>query len=354
MVYLPPAELKRLCQDLLSSYQVRDDVAAHVTEGLVLASHRGVDSHGVRLLPHYIRGLQAGRINPNPEFRFDQRAAATGHLDGDHTFGHAAGAEGMKLAMKMAQSAGMGAVGVGNSSHFGAAAYFSLMAAGEGMIGLSFTHADALMQSHGGKRSFFGTNPICFAAPCRDEEPFCLDMATTTVTWNRVLREGGDGRQLPDNWGADADGIATRDPKEIAMLNPIGGYKGFGLAMMVDVLCGLLTDMPFGRGITRMYDDPIEEHRSLGHFFMAIRIDGFTDPERFKNRIQQMMDDVRAEPPQVAGNPVQVAGDPEKAAQKERSLNGIPLSPTEWEELAGLARGRGLSLPALISEKQNS
>jgi ureidoglycolate dehydrogenase (NAD+) len=352
MVFLLPTELNSFCRDLLTINQVRYDVAARVADGLVLASHRGVDSHGVRLLPHYIRGLKAGRINPNPEFRFDHRAAATGQLDGDHTFGHAAGAEGMKHAMELARNSGMGAVAVSNSSHFGAAAYFSLMAAKDGLIGLSFTHADSLMQSHGSRRAFFGTNPICFAAPCMDDNPFCLDMATTTATWNKVLREGADGHELPEEWGADADGIPTTDPKLITMLNPMGGYKGFGLGMMVDVLCSLLTGMPYGRDITRMYDDPIEERRNLGHFFMAFNIAGFTDPEEFKQRMQLMMDEVRAEPPQIDASPVQVAGDPENAAYRERSKNGIPLSSAEWSEFSDLANEYGINLPPLVGENQ--
>jgi ureidoglycolate dehydrogenase (NAD+) len=347
MYYLPHIELNRFCENHLESHGVRTDVAARVAEGLVLASHRGVDSHGVRLLPHYIRALEAGRINPDPAFRFDHRAPATGHLDGDHTFGHASGAEGMKYAMQLARDSGIGAVAVSNSSHFGAAAYFSLMAAREGMVGLSFTHADSLMQSHGSNRAFFGTNPICFAAPC-------LDMATTTATWNKVLREGAEGHEVPAEWGADADGNPTTDPKLMAMLNPIGGYKGFGLGMMVDVLCSLLTGMPFGREIVRMYDDPIEQRRNLGHFFMAFNIAGFTDPDWFKQRLQQMMDAVRAEPPLVADKPVQVAGDPEILAYQERSANGIPLTPTEWEQFTQLANERGIVLPRLMGEKQPS
>jgi ureidoglycolate dehydrogenase (NAD+) len=200
MVFLLSTELNNFCRDLLTSNQVRGDVATRVADGLVLASHRGVDSHDVRLLPHYIRGLKAGRINLNPEFKFDQKAAATCQLDGDYIFGHAAGAEGMKWAIELARNSSMGAVAVGNSSHFGAAAYFSLMPANDGLIGLSFTHADSLMQSHGSRRAFFGTNPICFAAPCMDDDPFCLDMATTTATWNKVLREGSEGQDLPENW----------------------------------------------------------------------------------------------------------------------------------------------------------
>ena len=155
-VRIPAEALKGLCLELLSCNGVRSDVAYHVAEGLVQASVRGVDSHGVRLLPHYLRALDAGRLNPSPEYHFEHTAASTGRLDGDHTFGHAAGAAGMEHAIELARENGIGAVTVYNSSHFGAAAYFSLMAAQQSMIGISSTHADALMLSHGGKRPFFG------------------------------------------------------------------------------------------------------------------------------------------------------------------------------------------------------
>jgi ureidoglycolate dehydrogenase (NAD+) len=348
MVQIPTADLKRLCTELLACHEVRPDVAHHVVQGLMQASLRGIDSHGVRLLPHYLRALEAGRLNPNPDYRFERTAAATGTLDGDHTFGHAAGAEGMGHAMDLARENGLGAVAVRNSSHFGSAAYYSLMAAEQGMIGLSFTHADALMLTYGGKRPYFGTNPICFAAPCQDEEPFCLDMATTSVTWNKVLHEYNQKGSVPLGWGVDAEGNDAHSPESMVGLHPIGGYKGFGLGMMVDVLCGVLTGMPFGRHISRMYGDPIEDKRYLGHFFLAVDIQRFIPLEQFKANMQQMMKEVRAEPPQDPKVPLQVAGDPEKTAYAERSRKGVILSDGEWEEFTSLARKCGLTLPKVL------
>ena len=354
MAEIHAEDLQHFCRELLVFWGVRSDVARHVAEGLVQASLRGVDSHGVRLLPHYVRALEAGRLNPNPSYRFERSAAATGRLDGDHTFGHAAGAEGMGRAIELAHESGIGAVTVYNSSHFGTAAYFALMAAKQNMIGLSFTHADSLMLSFGGTRAFFGTNPICFAAPCLDEEPFCLDMATTAVTWNIVLRVSSDGGNIPEGWGVDDEGDDTQDSNRISALHSIGGYKGFGLAMMVDVLCGLLAGMPYGCDISRMYADPIEDKRYLGHFFMAIRIDGFTPLEAFKGHLKRMMDQVRSEPARDAGAGVQVPGDPEKRAAEERRERGIPLSDGELEALSSLARRYELEFPSVVVRNTSS
>ena len=350
MVFISAEEFRVFSKEVLTGQGVRSDVAQHVADGLLQASLRGVDSHGVRLLPHYLRALRAGRLNGDPDYQFEATAASTGRLDGDHTLGHAAGAEGMLRAIQLARESGLGAVAVHNSSHFGAAAYFSLMAADQSMIGLSFTHADSLVLSYGGTRPFFGTNPICFAAPCGDEEPFCLDLATSTVTWNEVLRVAGEGGSVPEGWGVDERGRDVRDPQRIAALHPIGGYKGFGLGMMVDVLCGLLTGMPFGRHISRMYADPIDQKRYLGHFFIAINVDRFVPVDQFVSRMQEMMDEVRGEFPRDASTPVQVAGDPQKRAYGLRVASGIPLSAAELDEFYELAQQCGLPFPAVREE----
>ncbi len=337
-------EIERFMVEALRARDVRSDVREHVASGLVQASLRGVDSHGVRLFPHYVRALDAGRLNPQPEYRFDASGAATGFLDGDHTFGHAAGSEAMRRAIGLAQSAGVGVVAVRNSSHFGAAAYFALMAATKDMIGLSFTHADALVLSTNGLRPYFGTNPICFAAPSGGEEPFCYDGATSTVTWNKVRQYAERGDPIPGGWAADGTGSATNDPAAAIAVTPLGGHKGFGLAMVVDIVCSLLSGMAFGRNIISMYDDPIAEKRELGHLMAAIDVSRFVPVDEFKDKLRQMMEEVRAEPAASPNTAVMVPGDPEKKALAQRSRIGIELSAREMEEFSSLGRSHGITL----------
>jgi len=339
------SDLRRLAAGLLESRHVRSDVAEHVLASLIETSLRGVDSHGIELLPHYIRALDSGRINPDPRYSFEQTAGATGRLDADHTFGHAAGAEAITHAMRLAAATGMGSVTVYNSTHFGAAAYFALLAARKGFIALSFTHADSLMLSFGATRPFFGTNPICFAAPCTDEEPFCLDMATSTVSWNKILLRRQSSVPLEEGWAFDEEAEPTTDAAAARTLSPVGGYKGFGLSMMVEVLCGVLTGMPFGREISRMYADPIEQKRLLGHFFLVLDPARFLDAGVFRERMQQLMNAVRAEPRKDPETPVLVPGDPEKRMFAERSAAGIPLSATAVERFRQLAAETGLEMP---------
>lgn len=318
-------KIRDLFYSILKDINVADDVSKYLIEGIVQASLRGIDSHGIRLFPHYLEGFKQGRLNKNPEYKFDKTAAGTAKLDGDHAPGHAAGAIGMMKAVELAKETGIGAVSVYNSSHFGAAAYYGFMAAKEDMIGLSFTHATAHVLSYGGKRPFFGNNPVCMVAPCEGEEPFCFDMATTVATFNKVQHYKENDRKVPIGWGVDKDGNDTDEPGQIESLLPIGGYKGFGLSMMVEVFCGLLTGSPLGPDVSRMFDTPMDKKRHLGQFFIAINISCFDTPESFKKRMKAMMDALRCEPALDLNKPVQVPGDPEKFLLNERTKNGIPV-----------------------------
>ncbi len=337
-----PEKLRVFIRGVLLKAGVREDVSVHVAEGLVQASLRGVDSHGIRLFPHYMASVKAGRINPDPAYKFERTSASTGKFDADHTFGHAAGIESARKAVELAKEAGTGSIAVFNSTHFGAAAYFTLEIAKHGMIGLSFTHADSLMKTYAGKRAFLGTNPISFAAPVEGEEPFCLDMATTLYNFNKIKQLRERKRSAPAGVGADTEGNETTDAEKISMLLPIGGYKGYGLSLMVEVLCGILTGMPYGPNISSMFKAPLSQKRFLGHFICAMRIDCFQEEKAFKRRMAALLDDLRNEPPMEKGIPVQVAGDPEKKNAAVRKKEGIPMSAQEAEAFKGLSAEYGV------------
>ena len=325
IINVPAETIRKMFHSVLDNIGVRKDVAEHLIEGIIQASLRGVDSHGIRLFPHYLKGFEGGRLNKNPKYSFSQTAASTGKLDADHAPGHAAGMDAMLKAIKLAKESGIGAVTVYNSSHFGAAAYYALEAAKQDMIGLSFTNATAHVIPYGGKRPFLGNNPVCFVAPCEGEGPFCLDMATTPTTFNKLNMFKERGEPIPAGWAADEDGRETQDPDKAKHLFPIGLYKGFGLSMMVEILCGLLTGAPLGPKISHMFGTPMSEKRLLGHFFAAIRIDCFEDLKTFKTRLKKMMDELRNEPIFDPRNPIMVPGDPEKKNYQIRSKNGIPV-----------------------------
>lgn len=319
-----------------------EQVAEETARALWLTSLRGVDSHGARLLPHYVAGIEGGRLNPKPKFKFEQTSVSTGRLDADHTLGHVAGMEAMRHAVHLAQEAGTGFVSVRNSSHCGAMATYALEACEHDMIGMAYTHATARLKTPNASRAFLGTNPICFTAPMANEEPFCFDAAPTVFSFNKVRQYKDANQPLPPDVAADKNGVMTLDASLADQLLPIGDYKGFGLSLVVEILCGLLAGMPVGRDVSQMFEAPLSERRNLGHFFGAIRIDVFEDVDRFKLRLQNLVDALRAERRSNPSRPVQVAGDPEKSMRRERERQGIPFTRDEIKKFNGLAERLGL------------
>ncbi len=326
IVKVPADDLRKMCGKALYRSGVREDILNPVAEGLVWTNLRGIDSHGVCLLPHYIRAVKGGRLNPDPEMHFEQTGAATGIFNADHTFGHAAGKKAMEHAIQLAAYSGMGSVSVSNSSHCGALSWFAHEAAKHDMIGLAFTNATARLKTPGSVRAFFGNNPICLVAPMQDEDPFCFDAATSKISFNAVKAAAAAGVEIKPGMVTDVRGMETTDPNLAALLMPIGSYKGFGLSMMVDILCSLLSGMPNGNRVSNMYGDPLNKKRLLGQFYCAIRIDFFCDPRTFKSALQDSAHCVRAEPAlENCDVFAMVPGDPEKKAWQERSTSGVPV-----------------------------
>lgn len=324
--------LEKLMGNDLAEIGVCDDSVKHVTKCLIQTSLRGVDSHGINLFPHYCRVAKIGRVNKNPQFKFTKSASSAGVLDADHGFGHHSGASAMQHAISMAKNSGIGSVGVTNSTHFSAAAYYGLIAAEHDCLGFAFTNADALVKATGAREAFFGTNPICFTAPMLREEPFCLDMATSQVSWNKIMNYRRINHNIPEQWAFDSSGKATTDPHDATSLSPTGDYKGFGLGFMVDILCATLLGGVQGKDLIPMYREPVDAtKRGIGHFFMAIDISKFTETSRFKDNLQNMVDRVRCLAA-IDGMTPMVPGDPEKIVSVVRKESGIPIDEFKFEE----------------------
>jgi ureidoglycolate dehydrogenase (NAD+) len=321
---------------------VSDDSARHVAQSLVEASVRGVDSHGINLFPYYVSAVEGGRINRTPALRVVTRRPALATLDADHGFGHHAGSVAMQLAMEMADDTGVGVVGVRQSTHFGAAAYFAHQASRLGYAAFAFTNADALVKAYGAGEAIFGTNPVCFSVPIEGEEPFCLDMATSRVSWNKVMNKRRGSEQMPAGWACDGQGEPTTNPDHARMLEPSGEYKGYGLGMMVEILCAGFMDGPFGKDIAPMYGSPLTERRSISHFFMAISIRDFVDVNRFRQRMRSLADRIRSLPrpsrqSSEEAAPVMVPGDPEKKTFELRTREGIPVDDAKYAEFLAVS-----------------
>lgn len=340
------ADLERFISQALTAVGADASSAEAATRALVTASRMGVDSHGLRLLPHYVRALEGGRINGQPSLRFTRRLPATGYLDADDALGHLAGYRAMDEAAAMAEEIGVGAVAVGHSSHFGAAGCYALAAAERGLIGLAVCNSDPFVLLHDGTVPFHGTNPIAFAAPVAGQRPYLLDMATSSIPWNRVQQYGAIGRELPDQVAADSEGRVTRAPAEVAALLPLGGsdfgFKGAGLGGMVEVLSSTLSGMLNGFRLLPMIGPDFSTPRGLGHFFLALQPDAFVEPDTFAGGLRDYLADLRAQPAR-SGSEVLAPGDREWRCLARRDAEGIPLDSANQAAYAALAECHGLA-----------
>ena len=342
-VRIPAERLRKFAQAVLERVEVPSDQAADAADVLVWANLHGVDTHGVRnLRPLYVEGILSGRKKAQPEFRIEHETSVTARVDGDRGLGLVAGPWAMRLAMQKAKDHGVGIVVVRNSHHYGAAGYHAVMAVPENMIGVSLT---GMMWPQGtpigvlptfGKVPMLSTNPIAVAAPSGVEAPFLLDMATSITPYNRVMLYREVGQPIPEGWALDENGVSTTDPMVARQLLPLGGtresggHKGYGLSVMVEILCGLLSGG---------WDKREDGYNQIGdgHFMMAIRVDAFRPVDEFKSGMDAMIDAFHQSPAVEGRERVLVAGEPEAKTAKRRSQIGIPLPPNVQADLTALS-----------------
>jgi LDH2 family malate/lactate/ureidoglycolate dehydrogenase len=300
--------------------------AGIVAQSLVEADLRGVDTHGVVRLWLYERRVKAGLIRPSPPMRLERTGPGTAILFGGHGAGQVVGARAMADAIAIAREAGIGCVAATESHHFGIAAYFAMQALQHDMIGLAVSHADTGVAPHGAAQGYLGTNPISAAIPAGEEEPLVLDMATSVVAMGKVMVAKAMGKSIPLGWAIDPSGNPTDDPAKAweGCLLPLGGPKGYGLALVAEALCGLLVGSPVGPHIPRPFK--LEEFQNLGHFFAALDIRRFLDPAAFKNRMDVMIREIKALPRAPGVDEILIPGEPEARCRLQRLRDGIPLT----------------------------
>ena len=339
---IPFKTIEQFIRFAFDAAEVEPTVARQVTTALIQTSLRGVDSHGIRLAPHYVSAIRGGRLNPKPNMQFTKTAAATGVLDADHTLGHVAGYAAINHAIELAQQAGMGYVVVKNSSHCGALAPYVLKAAENDMIGMGSTNATPTVKAPNSSVPYYGTNPLCITAPMHDETPFCYDGASSVYTFNKIRLYRERDEPLPPGIGADKGGNETTNPHDVMQLLPMGGYKGFSLLMIADMMSAMLGGMPSGNDVTVMFGSDLGQRRYLGQFYAAIRLDAFIDPTEFKAALQHNAEKIRALPRTNPDEPIYIPGDPEKITEADRRANGIPVPDAHLEHFHVMATELGI------------
>jgi LDH2 family malate/lactate/ureidoglycolate dehydrogenase len=295
-------------------------------------------------VPVYAERLRTGVLNPHPRPRVVRRDGAMALVDGDSGPGQVAAVMATDLSIQLAREHGIGIVSVRRSGHYGAAGYYAIRAAEAGLVGMSMTNTEPLVIPYGGAAAALGTNPIAFAAPTRDGI-FNLDMATSQVAMNKVFNARSEGRAIPEGWGVDARGEPTTDPDAAVFGVPLGGYKGYGLALMVEILCGVLAGAGVRGGVGNLYSGG-QERQNSGHFHLALDPQRTVGRDAFAGVLGGLLDELRAIPPAPGFDEVLVAGDPEDRAREERERTGIPVEPALWARLCELSDELGVSVPA--------
>ena len=338
--------------DALCAMKMPRERASVTADLMVRTDLRGVDSHGIGMLPRYHQWWEAGYIAMDAEPTVVRDDMATGLMDGNKGLGHYVSTLAARRAIDKAKTYGIGIVAVRNSNHYGAAANYSMMALEHDMIGLSTTNSAYLaMVPTFGRAPKLSTNPLSFAAPAGRHAPFVLDMATTTVAIGKLSVASRWKKPIPAGWALDDSGEPTTDPfvaLKHRLLTPLGGtrdlgsHKGYGLGVMVDILSGVLGGGLYGDLFWRS-DLQGRKLHNLGHCFAAIDPARFRPLADFKRDMDDFFDSLKSTPLAEGQHRVYVAGEPEAECEKERLAKGIPLAPALVEQVNVIASGLGVS-----------
>lgn len=329
------------CRRMLVGAGVRGDHAELTATMLVAANLRGIDSHGVQLLGFYVDQMLGGDMTPRAEGRVVSESGATMIYDCEGGLGQVTSAHASDHAVRLARTHGLGAVTTREGNHFGAAFWWARRMAREGMIGIVMCNASPLVPPWQGREPRFGTNPICVALP--GEESWLLDMATTTVAAGKIFKASINGQaSIPAGWAMDREGVPTTDTQTAmnGLLMPLGGYKGYGLAMMVELLTGVLSGGAFSTQVASMRFRG--RRPRLSHFFLAIDIARFMPVEEFSARASELMTMMRSTPAAKGFAEVLIAGEPERRMEAERRETGIPIPEGNWNTLCEAAARVGV------------
>jgi LDH2 family malate/lactate/ureidoglycolate dehydrogenase len=319
-------------------FRVEADVAA---SRQIEADLRGIQSHGSRATPRYLAAMDRGDIDPRGKTMVVNRTPAIALIDGGRNLGHVASTKAMQMAIEMARTVGTGTVAVRNSQHFGAASVYALMAAEAGMIGYCTTSTGpATVAAYGSRQPATANNAFAWAAPARSGAPFCLDMACAVSSWGKVQALGMYGRPIPPGWALDATGNPTESPAAAKTLLPAAGARGYGLAFLCSLLAG-----PLEGGKMPIHKTRSPEAEGSEHFFYAIDVRQFVEPDRFYEEIERTTADIHALGTQPGFDRVTLPGELEWERSNRWRTEGIPLHRQHLQELSDVAAKMKIAVP---------
>jgi LDH2 family malate/lactate/ureidoglycolate dehydrogenase len=337
---MSPEALRRFAQEVLRRAGADSSSAEAVAWALLEADLRGVGSHGLVRLPIYVRRLEAGLVNPSPRLEPEVRGPIA-LLDGEHGFGPRVGLRAVAIAQELAQAHGVGVVAVRRSTHFGMAGLYAEKLALEGLVALVTSNAEPDVVPYGGREKALGTNPIAFAAPA-PQGPIVGDFATSQTAMGKVFLARMRGERIPPSWALDREGRPTEDPHAAYALLPMAGTKGYALALLVEILSGVLSGAGMSHGIGRMYDT-WERPQDVGHFFLALDPGAFLGRETFLERMSRLLSQIKSTPPAPGFVEVLLPGEVEARRRARAFAEGLRLPEEVVSELRALGERYGVA-----------
>lgn len=339
-------KLKEIVRSILVSVGLSAQDAEIAADVLVATDARGVSSHGVYALPGYVRQMREGGIDPKAEVVVLQESGSTCLIDGQNGMGQVVSVKATRKAIELAREYGSSVVCVRNSSHFGAGAYYAMMCAQEDQIGIAISNATPVLAAPGGCGPAVGNNPIAVAVPSGDEDPVVLDIALSIVAVGKMMNIVKSGGTIPDDWILDEEGRPSTDPYVLdrgGAALPFGGYKGYGIAVIAEILSAVLP----GAGVTKELRDWIlypNLPTRTGHFFAAIDVSRFMTASAFKQRVSLLGKELRGGKKAQGVERLYMPGDIENEAGRRSMSSGISVPIHLWKGLQELAKEEGLSL----------
>ncbi len=334
-----PEAIKGLVAKIANAAGVPEQDAVIFSDSLVEADVQGTSTHGVSRLNIYIRRIQKGLIEARPELRIDRRRSSALAVDAGNGLGQVQASKVLDMLMPLSRKAGIAVATIRNSQHFGALSYYCNKAARENMILFATTNAEPSMAPEGGYKPYFGTNPLAVSFPTGKGYPVKIDLSTSLVARGNIIAAQKRGENIPAGWALDAEGNPTTDAARALMgtVLTMAGHKGYALALMVEVFSGVLSGSAFGSSVGSMYRQ-MNRKQDVGHFFCLIDIDAFLDVFEFKNRIDRMIDEIKANSRRPGVKEILVPGERSFGKAKENRRRGIAIGDETLKELRTLCR----------------
>lgn len=338
MTFYQADTLKTYIKSILVSQNVKDADAEIVADSLIRADLEGVSSHGISRLPIYSKRIEESRINAAPSILIEKSGLSSLLVDGDNGLGQVVAYKGIKEGIKAAKETGIAAVAIRNSNHFGCASYYCQLACNEGLGAIVMTNSPPGIPPWGGKKAYFGTNPIAFGFPVKDMPNVIIDMSASVVARGKIIEAAKENKSIPKGWAIDQRGLDTEDPT--AAINgailPSGGVKGYGWALAIEILTGILTGAAYGPHVQNIYKDN-DDHSNVGHFFILIDIETFMPYDHFTSLLKNMLTEIKEVPKKDGIDSILYPGERREKSFNEHLASGINLSPEVEKELSLLA-----------------